>query len=472
MYSKAKNISPFSALVLSIVCLGIYAIFIGYNLNERLLGEGAKELLGIINQEGFFYLHPERIFMFITEILAVIGVQLKLSLPALKFLYNYNLFFVSLIVYGYFIYQKDYGLGLLILVAQVTGLGSNFFTHPFLEHLYSILFCFVLIHLLKQKAKWLNTVVIVSLICLITSFYPSNILFVFGVLWLSKRRIKEKVIFGSLTLAVFVCALLVTEIPVNQKLDAVLGFALEPQLILGSAFFNLEVLILVAFTSFSLYKHSRFMLILYLVIAIIPLMLSGYLPTYYLLLPVGLGVLYIYSMGLHKRSTTVLVLVVIGVLSLIKISLIGKQYSQVSNNLSHLISELHVCNMNKLIINSESSSAISYHNIKEISIDEHIRHAVLLMSADSSKNAIWIESFDFNQNQFGPIYREKHSNYNEEELINDLYIEELVKTPAYIQQYEYNKFYFTVNDLNSRYFEMDSSKNFININECTSFLSE
>jgi hypothetical protein len=466
---KNKRVSSETGFILSVLSFLAFGCLIYFNMDQRLLGEGAKELISIINKDGFFYLHAERVFMFISEVLVVVGLKFNASLPTLKVLYNFNILVVSLLVYVYFIVKKDSIVGLYIVSSVLVGVGTNFFTHPFLEHLYSIIFCFLLIHILKSEKNSFTPFIVFPFIFLIASFYPSNVLYLITIFFLSKIDLKEKFVYSISSFIIALILIFVTEIPVENRLNSVLAIQLSPQLWLYSLLFNLDVSILILITCSIILKHyNKLILAIYLAISALPFIFTSYLPSYYFMLPVGISFIIMLNTTVYRKTTNVVLVMFVLALSIFKISYLGSQYSHIVNDLNSMIKVAKKCESNKFVIKNNPETEKYFHHTRELNLDENIRHSILLLSANTPSETVWIESYEFNNSLFGDLYFSEHSNGSEEGLINYLYDKRNIYTDKYRALYEYNAFYFGVSDLNNDYFQVSTDDGFKNIDYCLS----
>ena len=177
---KKIDISAIIGILISSLLFILVFRLIYFNPEPRMLREGAKELVSIINSESFFLLHPERIIFVVSQIFPVIGLKLNAPLETVFFLFNFNMFFISIVIYGVCILFKDYYAGIYLCAFQIIGTDYIFWTYPFLEQIYALLYSYLIFTLLRSYCRNQNKALLIFIIilaALVMTIHPVAFIF-------------------------------------------------------------------------------------------------------------------------------------------------------------------------------------------------------------------------------------------------------------------------------------------------------
>ena len=460
--NKIGNSNLFG-IVLSLLCFAAVFILTICNPEERYLNEGAKELVCLINAESFFLLHPERLFFVLSQVFPLIGIKLGASLETIFMLHNLSLFFYSIIIYiicawGF----KDYFAGVFLSSFQVVGISFIFWTQPFLEPIYILLFCYLLQHIFRKYAfsnnkKWL--LIIIPLIFFIQTLHPPlAILFVAIVVSTSEIPLLRKFVFGIFSITILFAILQFSEVSISIRYETLNLFK--------SHFLKFikdfpDVVILLSFTSFFLFSTlKKWHVWPVFALCLLPIILYRQVPLGYITLPCGFCLLYLANKISNKKNVITIILVIcIFVFNIKLVNDALPNYQTALTYLNQIIDTHQNEPTSKFILMRDRPNAEQKFFTYTFSLEETIKHSSLLYSTlNKDTKPIIIESLDFNSQ----YYNKSDSLKTNEEII--AFINQLYEInpnrqlyPERQHQYEYSKYYFTNHHINKKYFDIDLS---------------
>lgn len=464
---RQKLSSPAVGIAISTIFFLVLFCLIYFYPEERMLNEGAKELTSLLNKESFFLLHPERIFFVVSELFPYLAMKLGMPLNVIFQAYNLNLWLVSLLIYSFCIYQKDYLAGVYLSSFQIIGMTYTFWYFPFLEHVYSLLFCYLVFKILEiyiaKKQKWLLALVCM-LIVLVLSLHPVGLLYLTIIIFLLNFGIKEKIIWAAYLLFFFIVFLYFTEVSVSNRIG-IFDLSQNYFRLFVKRFPDLVLLTLVSFY-FILKSSNRWLLIPVFMAGLIPFVLYLRMPIAYFMLPTGICLL---VLAINKQTRANLyILSFIGFLFVVSINRINKplkEYKQANAVIDELINNARSQTGHKFIIIRNDSTEKYFYLPEPLNLDEMIKHTSLLYSSISGEPVI-IESLDFNKTNFSHEFNYTESDsvdYNKvKRFISDIYDSypgDLLY-PEFFDEYEYAKYFFTNKAINQRYFKIEIDQNY------------
>jgi len=429
---------------------------------ERLLNEGAKELIAVINSKTFFFLHPERMFMFITQLFPYIGIKLGGSLKLIVYLYSFNFILVSFSIYLICVYYKDYYAGIFLAALQLIGFYYNFYLYPFLEHLYAATFSYVLFHILKSYKQgniW-QPIITIPLSILVITFHPACIFYWVLLIIHLNFSTKQKLLLGFYGMIVWVTALFYTEISINSRAGG-LSLSIIPKMLSLFIHNHPDLIILLAMTLITIIiKKKNTLILMALVIASsAPYIFYEQIPTYYFILPTGLSLLYFaINESLKTNPLIVGTICVLFIFNFILINKIGGTYSSIHNTITDIISSARSKSGAKYIAIKDWEAESNFDNKYYFPLSESIKHSSLLLSSlNGPGGTVIIESYDFNKKVFRDFKIKQNKSDTDADIINfisGLYDSTTSNTlyPEYYNNYEYSKYFFTNKYINRRYF--------------------
>lgn len=447
-------------IAISSLSFFVTSFLIIYFTEERMLNEGAKEFISVINNECFFLIWKERILLAFSQISTVLGLKLGFELKTLVYLYSTQLILIQLIVYIYFLIRKEYLSSFYLSISSIIGISYSFFLYPFLEHLYAITFCFILLEIYKLRTTFFTLFVQVLLIALITSIYPTAVVLVVLSILLSRLSGKAKLFHIGFAGAIFLISIIFTEVAVNSRVDS---FDLRKVSLFFPIFiqqyFGLFLLMLINILFAIRSKYALFILPIIL-FSSIPYFFHFQIRPYHYMLPVGVSIIYFAYNDLLKNNTFIkFFFFVLFLINSYEVYALGLQYRQYKFKVANLINQLPKQENNKFILVSEKRLFEDDCRKLDINIEETIKHVSLLFSSlQNQNNPIIIEDYFFNKNTFLSDF--DCDNQNAEcikSLINKLYAytNERDLYNLYFDKYEYSKYFFSNQSINQKYFKID-----------------
>lgn len=429
-------------------------------VEERLLHEGGKELIGLINNESFFLLHPERLLMLISQIFPLAGIYSGCSLGILAFLFSLNLLFITFAIFLICLYLKDYSAGIFLCAFHVIGMGRNFFLYSFLEDIYALIFCYLLIHIINNKFQFrYKSFVIALFIILISSVHPPCVVYSWLIILRLPFSNREKISYSLLSIGTLLVTLIYTEISIESRVNAMNISLVLPRLI-GFAIKFPDLLLLAVATLYLIVKaQNRKVLLILFVISITPYIFYYQLPTVYFALPCGFSLLFLITDEKLKNNKLVqLLLMALFIFQVIRIIDHGEGYKLITADIKQLITTSQKIGGSKFILIKSDSNKHYFENNLDFALAESIKHTSLLFSSKNQhRNSVIIESFDFNYEAFDGARYFSRKVKNEDEIVN--FIESLYEDTTCNNLYEKRKYkyeyskYFDMNQhLNSKYF--------------------
>lgn len=446
-------------LLISLVCLLLLGIISFLYTEERMLNEGAKELIGMLNKEGFFLLDRERILMPATQIFAYLGMKLGLPLNSILYLYSMNTFLVTLAIFLVCIRMGDYHAGIYLCAFQVVGISHSFFLYPFLELVYALLFSYLLyrtLDLYSPDSRWVILPVIL-MVLLVTTIYPVSILLVALVLIRSRLTGKWKaglLLFSAVCLA---ASLLYTEIPAGAKLATLDPFDHTGRRLVLLAEKYPDLLLLYAAGLYAAWRSERRCLLLALaVLSGIPFLFNYQVGIYQFVLPSGMSLMLFATHPRWCKNAIVLVFIIsLLAFNLYRLHHVKWLYGESGAVVERLIQSARQAGGTKFILVGDPDGGISGDLPLKYPLEESIRHSSLLMSSvGGPTGSVIIESLSFNQDHFMPDTATFEEPGEIIRFMGGLYEDTTTRSlyPNYAAQYEYCKYLFTYKSVNKRYF--------------------
>lgn len=427
---------------------------------ERMLNEGAKEFLSVVNTESFFLIWKERILLLFSQITTVIGLKIGLDLKSLIYLYSTQLIVIQLIIFIYLFIKKDYITSFYLSISSIIGISYSFFLYPFLEHLYAITFCFILLEIYKLRTDLFTRFLQFVLIALITSIYPTVIIIVILSILLSRLSSYAKFIHIGFAISIFLMSIIFTEVSVNTR---VASFDLGKISIFFPIFIqqHFDLFLLFLFTLLFAFRNNYVLFILPIIlVSSIPYFFHFQIRPYHYMLPVGISIIYFaYNDALKNKTVIKFFFLVLFFINSFNVYALGMQYRQYKYKVVNLINQLSDFKSSKLILVSETRLFEDDCRKLDINIEETIKHVSLLFSGlQNPDNPVVIEDYFFNKNTF--LSDLDCDNQNSECLINlisKLYdnTNETDLYNLYFDQYEYSKYFFTNHAVNQKYFKIN-----------------
>ena len=465
-----KNITIINLLGLLLSGLFFTAVFILTlnNIEERLLNEGAKELISVINKKWFFLIHPERILFGISQLFPIIGLKLGLSLNSLIWLYSFNMLAIALLIYFIcLLVFKDFYAGIYLCSFQIIGMGFNFYLYPFLEHIYGLLFCYLLYHFLKKlekgEQKWM--VVIIALIALITTIHPVCIIYIALLIFQSNitRNVKFMLVgFGGF---MFLAALFYTEISINERANS-MSLGSIPTLFQQFVQYYLDLIILTIVTIVLVMcsKYRWYLWPLFLA-SIVPYIFYAQFPLCYFMLPVGFSLLlFLTSETKRNRPAILVIITIVFAFNIYRIQQFKPVYVNILNNVILLLTKAETLGSSKIVLVRNQETELYFNNGLKFPLEESIKHSSLLLSSRKGvEHSLMIDSYDFTIEAFGKEIENGFKDSTKIAFVSSIYDKENDKTlyPKYFDQYEYCKYFFTNGNLNDNYFGISKEENYV-----------
>lgn len=452
-------------IVISSISFLITSFLILYFTEERMLNEGAKEFLSVVNTESFFLIWKERILLLFSQITTVIGLKIGLDLKSLIYLYSTQLIVIQLIIFIYLFIKKDYITSFYLSISSIIGISYSFFLYPFLEHLYAITFCFILLEIYKLRTDLFTRFLQFVLIALITSIYPTVIIIVILSILLSRLSSYAKFIHIGFAISIFLISIIFTEVSVNTR---VASFDLGKISTFFPVFIqqHFDLFLLFLFTLSFAYRNNYVLFILPIIlVSSIPYFFHFQIRPYHYMLPVGISIIYFaYNDALKNKTFIKFFFLGLFFINSFNVFVLGMQYRQYKVKIVNLINQLSDFDSSKFILVSETRLFEDECRKLDINIEETIKHVSLLFSSlENADNSIIIEDYFFNKNTFLSDF--ECSNQDSEcklSLITNLYNNTNEKDlyNLYFDKYEYSKYFFTNQSINKKYFNIDNNDSY------------
>lgn len=437
----------------------VIACYLSFSLtNLRLIDEGAKELMGMLNHGFFFLLDVERFPLVFSRLLPWTLSLFSSDLPIIMHAYSVNLLVLTGIYYLIRLSKKDYNGGVYLMGFSIAGISYTFYLQPFLEHFYAIFFCLIFLDLMKkdqkQHPKWKYILGIILIICVVC-IYPTCLLLAMLSISLTHINRIARYSFWAFAILTSLIALHFSVIPVENKVESLdLSYTHNAFVYLLKQY---GVLISIAAIGLSvLMKRKEWMSVILFLASMFPFLLSGQVREYQFVLAIGAITIVLYQFrDLNFSRLLGCVYAVLFFASACKIYALKPVYQGQLNEIEMLIQSARNNKVAKGILLNYSTSVSG----TELEFDEFIRHASILHSSlDKQHQTVVIESARFIQKVLiGPEY--------EKDVISLMSAtEEYFNTSTQIrlpedlsERYEYVKYYTTNYFFNDRYFKISDS---------------
>ena len=452
-----KQLTPFMQVVLSIFSLLLLATVHVYWSEEKLLNEGGKELVNIINGKKIFLLHPERWPLFITQILPVVGVWMKFPLKWLVYLYSFNVVFITTLISIICMRMGERMAGFYLTAINFIGIGLGFFLYPFSEPLHALLFSYLLWRVLSaMDDSHARTVFATLLVVYISSFHQNTFLFPMLAVLAAGLSLRTSALLCGLSIAVFLLSLILTEVDAESRFS-MLRLTIGGPLHFASTYPVITTLTLVSLVHCwtRLYSIGWFIV---LITSLVPALFYEQAPDSYSLITTGSTVFYWATSTPHRhRWWTVGTIAVSILVNLAVVFSIGRSNQEMKTMVCHLVQTAQEKGNKKNAITFQQISDASIGNNFESLMDGAIRHSSLIFSSlDGPKTSVLIDDIAFHRQHFPSAFSKSE---NELMSLHHLYdstaCENLHK--SYGHEYEYARYFFTNPCLNEDYFDVGTS---------------
>lgn len=456
--SGKKQLPPFMHVVLSSLSLLLLTFVHVYWSEEKLLNEGGKELVNIINGRQIFLLHPERWPLFITQVLPVLGVWMQLPLKWLVYLYSLNVVFITVVISVFCMRMGDRMGGFYLTAINFVGIGLGFFLYPFSEPLHALLFSYLLWRVLSVVGDISSTrmVFVTLLVVYISSFHQNAFFFPIIAVLAAGVSVRTSVLLGGLSIAVFLVSLGLTEVDAESRFS-MLRFTICGPLHFASSYPVITALALVSLVHCWTRRHSIGWFIV-LVTSLVPAFFYEIVPDSYSLITTGTTVFYWATSTPHRNRLWVVVLISTSIfLNLTMVFSIGKSNRDIKTMVCLLveIAQEKDNKKNAITLRQISDTSISHHF--ESLMDGAIRYSSLIFSSlEGPEKSVVIDDVEFYKRHFPSAFS---GHENELMSLHRLYdpkaCENLHESLGY--EYEYTRYFFTNPCLNKDYFDIGTA---------------
>ncbi len=452
-----KQLTPFMQLILSTLSLLLLAFVHIYWSEEKLLNEGAKELVNIINGKRIFLLHPERWPLFITQILPVVGVWMELQLKWLVYLYSFNVVFVTTLISVTCMIMGERMAGFYLTAINFIGIGLGFFLYPFSEPLYALLFSYLLWRLLSVMDDSPTRMVFAALLVVYISFFHQNA-FLFPILAVlaAGLSLRTSALLWGLSIAVFLVSLMLTEIDAESRFS-MLRLTIYGPFHFASSYPVITALALVSLVHCWTRLHSIGWFIV-LITALVPALFYEQVPDSYSLITAGSTVFYWATSTSHRPRWWIVGVIAISIfVNLTIVFSIGQSHREIKTVVCQLVQTAQEKGNRKNAITAQLISDPYMRHHFESLMDGAIRHSSLIFSSlDGPETSVVIDNMTFHRLHFPSAFSKSE---NELLSLHRLYdtteCENLHESLGH--EYEYARYFFTNPCLNDYYFDVGTA---------------
>ncbi|MDA9120726.1 hypothetical protein N9J52_01680 [Flavobacteriales bacterium] len=452
-----KQLTPFMQVVLSIFSLLLLATVHIYWSEEKLLNEGGKELVNIINGKKIFLLHPERWPLFITQILPVVGVWMELQLKWLVYLYSFNVVFITVLISVACMRMGERMAGFYLTAINFIGIGLGFFLYPFSEPLYALLFSYLLWRLLSVMDDSPTRMVFAALLVVyISSFHQNAFLFPMLAVLAAGLSLRATALLWGLSIVVFLVSLILTEVDAGSRLS-MLELTIYGPLHFASSYPVITALALASLVHCWTRLHGIGWFIV-LITSLVPALFYEQVPDSYSLITAGSTVFYWATYTRHRPRWWIVGVIAISIFfNLTIVSSIGQRNREIKNVVCELVQTAQEKGNKKNATTSQLISDPYMRHHFESLMDGAIRHSSLIFSSlDGSETSVVIDDVAFHRLHFPSAFSKSENELLSLHRLYDTTVcENLHESLGH--EYEYARYFFTNPCLNDYYFDVGTA---------------